>query len=63
MCDSSTASEELDPLPVVHDDDLRFAVCLQSLQRAQQHPVLQAVELWGDAAQSVSTQLMQDMLV
>lgn len=38
-------SEELDSLGIVHGDDLSPAVVLQRLQRAQQHPLLQAVEL------------------
>ena len=28
VCDSSTASEEFDPLSVLHGDDLGFTVCL-----------------------------------
>lgn len=42
-------SEEFNPLCVVHGDDLGSAFCLQRLQRAQQHPLLQAVELWREA--------------
>lgn len=42
-------SEEFHPLCVVHGDDLGSAFCLERLQRAQQHPLLQAVELWREA--------------
>lgn len=42
-------SEEFHPLCVVHGDDLSSAFCLQRLQRAQQHPLLQAMELWREA--------------
>lgn len=42
-------SEEFHPLCVVRGDDLGSAFCLQRLQRAQQHPLLQAVELWREA--------------
>lgn len=43
------SSEEFHPLCVVHGDDLGSAFRLQRLQRAQQHPLLQAVELWREA--------------
>lgn len=42
------ASEELHPLPVIHGDELGSALRLQRLQRAQEHPLFQTVELCAD---------------
>ena len=46
-------SEELDPLAVVHGDDLCLAVRLQRLQRPQQHPLFKTVEFWEKRTFSV----------
>lgn len=53
------ASEELHPLPVIHGDELGSALRLQRLQRAQQHPLFQTVELCADRRQLVSEGAMR----